>query len=262
MKQSIRRRGNSVSSKEETGMNCRLLHFILIVFVMTSGMFLSTAKATPWLNLPSVPVTIKLVNGTTSYYVATLSNVPVGYDVANGVYPNWCVDRRYITIRDASIEVLLYSSLGSPANLEPHWDMVNYILNHKQGSMMDIQDAIWYFVKMGSMGWWPGSAPSATSLAIVNDALANGMGYMPSQDELLAVICYPPTTPTQITIIETKRPVSVGGSSYSMEKTNNAGHLMPYLTSITILAVFLVEFRRKTGKKAREGPRYCERSTI
>ena len=233
-------------------MNRRLLHIILIVFALTSGIFMSTAKAAPWPNLPSVPVTMKLVNGTTSYYVATLSNIPVGYDVANGAYPNWCVDRRYITVRDTNIEVLLYSSLSSPANLEPHWDMVNYILNHKQGNMTDIQDAIWYFIKMGSMGWWPGSAPSATSLAIVNDALANGMGYIPSKDELLAIICYPPTTPTQITIIETKRPVPVGGYSYSMGKTNNARHLMPYLTSITILTVFLVEFKRKTGTKARE----------
>lgn len=237
-------------------MNHRLLHIILIVFVMTSGMFLSTAKATSWPNLPSVPVTMKLVNGTTSYYVATLSNVPVGYDVANGVYPNWCVDRRYITIRDTSIEVMLYSSLGSPANLEPHWDMVNYILNHKQGNMMDIQNAIWYFIKMGTMGWWLGAAPSATSLAIVNDALTNGMGYIPSQGELLAVICYPTTAPTQITIIETKRPVLVGGYSYSMGKTSNAGNPMPYLTSITILTAFLVGFRRKTRTKAGE----CARS--
>jgi hypothetical protein len=233
-------------------MNGKLLHFILVVFVVSSGMvLLPTAKATPPPNLPSVPVTIKLVNGTTSYYVATLSNVPVGYDVANGVYANWCVDKRYTVIRNTSIEVQLYSSLGSPPNLEPQWDMVNYILNHKQGAMMDIQDAIWYFIKMSSVGWWPGSAPSATSLAIVSDALANGGGYVPGQGELLAVVCYP-TTATQITIIEIRRPIlSVGGYSYSTGESAY-GHLMPYLTSLMILAVFLVEFRRKQGTKVRE----------
>jgi hypothetical protein len=234
-------------------MKGKLLLYILMVFVVSPGMFLSTAKASTAPKLPSVAVTMTVVNGTASYYVASLSNVPLGYDVANGVYTDWCVDRRYTTVRGSNIQVVLYSSVAPPANLSSQrWDKVNYILNHKQGGMMDIQNAIWYFVKMGGVGWWNGSSPSATSLATVSDALAHGNGYVPGPGGLLAVICLP-LTQTQITVIEfqLKIPVPVGGYSYSIAKTNSTGNFMPYLASMTVLPVLLVVFKRKTGTKAR-----------
>lgn len=246
-------------------MNCRLVSIALMFFVVTSGMAVLTARAAAsWPTLPSVPVTIRLVNGTATYYVATLSNVPSGFDVSDGVYPDWCVDKRYNAVRDASFEVLLYSSLDSPPSLEPHWDMVNYILNHEQGGMIDVQDAIWYFIKMGSVGWWPGATPSATSVAIVNDALANGTGFVPGQGELLAVAALPLVSPNQITIIELRIPVvpvsvPVGGYSFSIVKAsteaNNVAGFLPYLTLILVLTVLLVEFRRVSlavGKKRKK----------
>lgn len=235
-------------------MKGNLLLSILIVFMVSSGIFLSTAKASVTLKLPSVAVTMTVVNGTASYYVASFNNVSVGYDIANGAYTDWCVDRRYTAVRGPSIQVLLYSSVAPPANLSSQrWDMVNYILNHKQGGMMDIQNAIWYFVKMGSVGWWNGSSPSATSMAIVSDAVAHGNGYVPGPGGLLAVICLPLTL-TQITVIEFKLwMVTVGGYSYSIAETNTNGKFVPYLASIyTVLAVLLVGFRRKTGTKARK----------
>ncbi len=224
---------------------------VIALLLMNSGVLSSTATASSGCSLPSGPVTLTLVNGTSSYYVAVLSNVPTGYDVADGVYPNWCVDRRYVTVRDTSIEVLLYSSLASPPDLEPHWDMVNYILNHKRGSMMDVQNAIWYFIKMGNVGWWSGFSPSAVSNAIVEDALANGTGYVPNQNELLAVVCYL-TTETQITIIEARRSISVGGYSYSVLTASNAASIAPCLVSIMTVIAVLVWFRNRIGTKIRE----------
>lgn len=232
---------------------------ILIVFVVSSGMFLSTAKASVSLKLPSVAVNMTVVNGTATYYVTSLSNVSVGYDVANGAYADWCVDRRYTAIRGSNVQVLLYSSITPPANLSSQrWDMVNYILNHKQGDIMDIQNAIWYFVKMGGVGWWNGSSPSAASLAIVSDALAHGNSYVPNPGGLLALICLPSTS-TQITVIEFKlalAPATVGGTSYSITETNSYGNLvntrtMSYLSSITVLAALLVGFKCKARTKAR-----------
>jgi hypothetical protein len=237
----------------------RLLCFILIVVVASSGVRLSTVSAATWPNLPSVAVTMNVVNGTASYYVATFSNVPAGYDVANGVYANWCVDRRYTNVRGINIQVLLYSSLAPPGNLSSQrWDMVNYILNHKQGAVKDIQDALWYFVKMGGVGWWSGSAPSATSQAIVAEALANGNGYVPGPGGLLGAICYPPSTQAQITIIGIIRPqlpvYPLGGYSYSLAvRPSNFERLVPYLASMMILAALLVGFRRRTGTRAK-GP--------
>jgi len=215
---------------------------------------MSTAKAATWPNLPSAPVTLKVVNGTISYYTATLSNVPLGYDVVNGAYCDWCVDRRYTMVRNSSIPIILYSSLAPPANLSSQkWNMVNYILDYKRGGMKDVQDAIWYFVKMDGVGWWNGSTPSATSQDIVNDALANGTGYTPRPGQMLAIICYPETAPAQITVITIPVPmpplppiVFTGGYSYSIAKTNSFGYLIPCLGSVVILAVFLVVFKRKT----------------
>jgi len=84
--------------------------------------------------------------------------------------------------------------------------MVNYILNHKQGGRTDIQAAIWYFFKMQAPtpGYYTGLyyPPSADTAAMVADALANGVGYVPGPGGILAVICDPSPEATQITIIE------------------------------------------------------------
>ena len=157
-----------------------------------------------WLNLPPDPVTMMLYDGTNSYFDTTLSNVPPGYDVTNATYLGWCVDRRYIIPRGpATHEVMLYSSCNPPMDLEDEeWDMVNYILNHKQGTMMDIQEAIWYFINMVN-GYTP-STPAGW--AMVYDAQENGTDFVPGPGEVVAVICYPEEQ-TQITIIELRKPL-------------------------------------------------------
>jgi hypothetical protein len=85
--------------------------------------------------------------------------------------------------------------------------MLNYILNHKQGEMMDIQQAMWYFVKypdgVPEASWRPGYIPTAAAQAIVDDATANGPGFVPGPCETVAVVCY--TRETQITIIELRK---------------------------------------------------------
>lgn len=205
-------------------MNLKNLPIALIILAMLSGMLLATAKACPWPNLPSTSdpwpnlpstsVTMQVVNGNTSYFNTTLSNVPAGYIVSNGVYPGWCVDVRYTIPRaPANHTVNLYSSLTPPSSLAGAWDMVNYILNHKQGGRGDIQAAIWYFVKFypPTPGYFNDSAyfypPSVATKAMVAAALANGTGYVPRPGGILAVICDPSSAATQITIIEIRVPL-------------------------------------------------------
>lgn len=186
----------------------------LLAFLIITAVFTASVKANSWPNLPTSSVTLVVVDGIDSYFVSTLSNVPPGYDVSNGVYAGWCVDRRYHIPRGSNIEVILNSSLSPPVDLQTEsWDMVNYIINHKQGHpMMDVQWAIWYFVNLApylvndpmdpNNGYgmtFPGAVP------LINDAIANGDGYVPGEGELLAIICYP-DTPTQISIIELLRP--------------------------------------------------------
>ncbi|HJX23553.1 MAG TPA: hypothetical protein VJ574_03980 [Candidatus Bathyarchaeia archaeon] len=98
--------------------------------------------------------------------------------------------------RNTDIDVFLYSSLHPPKiefsgiNLTAQrWDMVNYILNHKHsGERIDVQNALWHFVNVsGSFAM----TPSATSLAIIADAEANGTGFIPATGQVVAVLAVP-----------------------------------------------------------------------
>jgi hypothetical protein len=76
---------------------------------------------------------------------------------------------------------------GLPGNLGgAPWDEVNYLLNHKQGTPNDVQAALWLLI-WGSSVTIP---PSATAYAMVNDANANGPGFMPGPGEVVAIILY------------------------------------------------------------------------
>jgi len=155
------------------------------------------------LNLPSTIVRIEVFNGTKSYFLTKLLDVPEGYDVTNGTYLGWCIDTRAeMTRSPATHPVKLYSSLNPPGDLaNKSWDMVNYILNHKRGNATDIQQAIWYFINLDT-AYTP---TSEVAWEIINDALANGEGYVPSYGEKIAVICYPQyvlPSEVQVSIIE------------------------------------------------------------
>ena len=100
---------------------------------------------------------MNVVDGIDSYFLTTLSGIPVGEDISDGTYPGWCVDTSTPIPRDTDLNVTLYSSLEPPEFLEEEaWDMVNYILNHKQGGRIDIQAAIWYFIKLDPLYTTPG----------------------------------------------------------------------------------------------------------
>ncbi|UCH32350.1 MAG: hypothetical protein JSV05_02940 [Candidatus Bathyarchaeota archaeon] len=141
------------------------------------------------LNLPQIPVTIEVSDGTESTFITELSNVPMGYDVTNGTYLGWCVDVSAEMARSpATHTVILYSSSNPPGELiNEKWDLLNYILNHKQGTAEDIQQAIWYFIQMD------GSYTPTRSMAwtIINDTVTHGNGFIPQFGQIMAVICYP-----------------------------------------------------------------------
>jgi hypothetical protein len=180
---------------------------VAMIFPCLSVRFVSAAEMQ--FNLPSASVYIEVVNGTASYFVTTLNGVPSGYDVTNASYPGWCVDvRAYMARSPATHEVRLFSSANPPGELVNNsWDMVNYVLNHKQGNAEDVQQAIWYFVHMGG-NYTP---TSIVALAIINDSLANGEGFSPTIGQTVAIICYPLVyshqPDVQISIIELVDPV-------------------------------------------------------
>lgn len=176
-----------------------LLAFITLAVNVTGVVYATDAD----LNLPSTIVRIEVSDGTESYFITKLMDVPEGYDVSNGTYLGWCIDTRVEMARSpATHPVKLYSSLNPPGDLaNESWDMVNYILNHKRGNATDIQQAIWYFINLDT-AYTP---TSKVAWEIINDALENGEGYVPSYGEKIAVICYPQyvlPSEVQVSIIE------------------------------------------------------------
>jgi hypothetical protein len=191
---------------------------ILILFALFSVALCSAKAATSTINLPppTMIITMEAVNGTSTYFLTTLTDVPSGYDVTNTTYPGWCVDTTAEMSRSpATHQIVLYSSLNPPNGTfaDQRWDMLNYILNHKQGNAEDIQAAIWYFINFANITLTPPSNQT-TAWAIINDALANGTGYTPAPGQTAAVICdpimlLPQPTPVQINIIEVTIPMQI-----------------------------------------------------
>ena len=193
-------------------MNVRLSVTIGLIALVFGSLLVVTQghAAYSQVNLPSSLVMMEVFNGTGTFFATHLSNIPSGYDVANGTYPGWCVDRTaQMALSPAIHEIVLYSSTSPPGKLaSQRWDMVNYILNHKQGEVEDVQQAIWYFINM--VGNYSPSRSKA--MAILNDALENGNGFIPQSGEIMAVICVPVVLLpepmfVQISIIELLDPV-------------------------------------------------------
>jgi hypothetical protein len=191
------------------------LTIAIMVFFALSSITVYSVRATDGISVPPSPtmVTIEVVDGTSSYFLTTLTDVPSGYDVTNTTYLGWCIDvDAQMSRSPATHQVVLYSSLDPPNGTlkDQRWDIVNYILNHKQGTADDIQAAMWYFIHFDDETETP-PTNQTIAWAIIDDALANGTGYIPAPGETVAVICNPviflPLNPVQISIIEVTVPV-------------------------------------------------------
>ncbi len=160
---------------------------IAAILIVTAASVLATAAPASWPSLPPDQVHLTAVYGVDSYFISTLGLVPNGYDVHNGIYPGWCVDRTTGMNRGVPHSVKLYSSLSPPEELNGiNWIAINYILNHKQGDMMDVQNAIWHFTEDN---YTPQGGYSAVAQAMI-DAANSHPGYDPLTGTVLAIICY------------------------------------------------------------------------
>lgn len=123
----------------------------------------------------------------------SLSNVPAGFDVGNGLYAGWCMEDNHRDNGENNSQVLLFDSTAPDTELPASfqglaWDKVNYVLNHKAGhNVVDVQVAIWILV-----GYYDGTfgGPSPTAQQLINDAHTNGDGFVPGPDEIAAVLVY------------------------------------------------------------------------
>jgi hypothetical protein len=203
-------------------MKLKNLSISIATLAVLSGLLLGTAAAVTFPNVPATPVTMTVADGNVSYFVITLSNVPAGYDVLNGEYLGWCLDRGHTMSRSVALTVTLYSSLSPPVSLNTKpWNQINYVLNNKQGTVEDVAEAIWHF-----MGWWYFEHLSPTAKTLVNEANAHS-DFVPAFGQIVGVICLPADANQQIALIEVK-PCARPGLSPGYWKHNvnvyNGGH--------------------------------------
>jgi len=137
------------------------------------------------IRLPQEYITMCATDGIHSYFNMVLSDVPSGFDIANGTYQGWCVQKSIRMTRGVNHAVILYSSYDTsmPKGFQNgNWDKINYILNHKKGSRDSIQKAIWCYTDSENC------SPDPDAAAMIADAEQNGTGFIPQSGEILAIL--------------------------------------------------------------------------
>lgn len=205
-----------------------LIALLALMFILSIARFARAAG--PSINLPPGTVNATLINpGPLSYWKITLSNVPSGYDVTNGIYVGWCCDQTFTINNGATLAVTLYSSynpLQPWKGGDPGWNKVNYIINHKQGTADDVQAAIWHYIDSNG-----GNQADPDVIAMEAAANTNGGSYVPPPGGLLAVVLY--KAGSQATFIEVIVPaVQLTVTSAYDSPTPTSGSYTPG-TSIT-----------------------------
>ncbi len=219
-------------------MNSRVMSLALVAFFMLSAVLVSTAYACPTSNcnqnsiqcqspdycscmkLPTSTVTVTVGPAGVYPFQIVLSGVPKGYDVINNfAYNGWCADLLTAIQQNTLYTATLSSSLcNHPPEYTPtQWNMVNYILNNKQGTSEDVQAAIWIV-----LGFTPGqiqsnagsgfSYDSATANAMVCAAKAHGGCFDACFDKIVAVIVT--VQGSQTTILELQNPCCFNWGCY------------------------------------------------
>jgi len=134
--------------------------------------------------VPSTPVSFSTVSFTEpttqaastglGLFSITLSGVPAGNSLANQTYSAWCATWFGAALQNNPGAFPVFSPTTIPTGFLPlggknTFNMVNYILNNKQGTIEDVQDAIWT-IMTGNTG---SDIPSTAALAMVAAALLN-----------------------------------------------------------------------------------------
>jgi hypothetical protein len=166
--------------------------FLASMVVLALIVFVPCAWSAGVLNMPPNPVGVAhgawrdaSMGGT---FVITLSGIPGGYDLSNGKYTGWCAEDNgmhpkvgRLPLYDSTDEALL-----PPTYQGVEWGKVNWLLNNKQGTPSNIQNALWCLIGANT------TIKNCSGIAgdMVNDADANGVGFVPDPGQIVAVLAY------------------------------------------------------------------------
>ena len=155
---------------------------VILVALFAFLMLGSAGSAGPLhvVNVPKFEVDMVVAHwGAESYFDTTISGIggpEEGYSVWDGTWVGWCVDEYHYIYPGTTYPITLNSTYD-PLMLWPDddWDMVNYLINHKDPSAdrVQIQKAIWYFIN----GGYAGSDP--VILDMITEAEINGDSFIP-----------------------------------------------------------------------------------
>jgi hypothetical protein len=183
----------------------------LIIFVgllLLSTTLVGGYTSVSGIRLPDTTVTLNVVDGTSSYFITTISGVPVDLDVTNGAYPGWCADFGKHIARSTNYLVTLYDSYDGASLPDwiqnENWGKVNWILNNKEGHlMMGIQFAVWYLLNGLDYNTNPYITPEqkADTSSILASASTHG-GFIPQEGDIIAIVAVPVDTSIQCSFFE------------------------------------------------------------
>lgn len=129
------------------------------------------------------PVTVVIRLGApAAQFSLELASVPPGYSVSNGLYGGWALDWAVPAPLETPQPAALYDSYHAPWQLGlANLDLINYVLNRKQGQPTDVQAAI-AALAAGLSPWdLPVPGLGEAALAMVEEAFALGPGFVPAQ---------------------------------------------------------------------------------
>jgi len=158
----------------------------LLVMLVCSAFPVIASSGEPDVRLPTGLVTMRVTGGIDSFFDMSLSDIPVGFDITNGTYQGWCVQRSALMRLHVNHSVFLYSSYDSEMPIQfqsSDWDKVNYVINHKQGGKESIQKVIWYYICHSS---YPTNDTPAQ--AMIADANTNGADFVPQPGQKIAIL--------------------------------------------------------------------------
>jgi PKD repeat protein len=167
-------------------MNNKLIPVVLIITLLSTSIPALTVSSAPDIQLPTGYVTMYAQYGAESWFEMTLSGIPAGYDVENGQYLGWCIQKSVTMTKYVNHTVALYSSYDPNMPEQFHncpWNKINYVINHKQGSRESIEKVLWYYA---GEDVYPETDLDAQHMII--NANANGTSFIPDVGQNIAIL--------------------------------------------------------------------------
>ncbi len=206
-----------------------ILSAVLLPLVFVGAAAAQTTQTTPCVDCLSLNLPSSVMAATTGHEnVSTLSTPPNGYlevaisspastgSLPIGTYAGWCVSSQdYDTVAQATA-----FTPTSTFNKSAVWNEVNYILNNKQGYVLDVQEAIW--IVMGAHTDQTATT-TAQTLATAAQSLA-GQNFVPAPGQIVGVLLTPPTAESsswQSIIVEVTNPCGAIGDYVWNDKDDN-----------------------------------------